>query len=297
MLFKVYLIKIVNEMKLSVVILSMTTTMQLFEMTTNCINSICESEKDIELEIIIIESNENYLESRFQYPSFVEVIVPLETFNFHRFLNIGIKKSTGQYIALCNNDLLFQNNWFTEIEIIAKQNEKIMSFSPVEKCLAGSLEKNGDMGYEIGYKVMTHIKGWCLVVKKELFQKIGLLDETFDFYYADNDYAMTLKSNNILHALVLKSCVIHLEKQSSGKSTSKNSRLDLELLSNYDIPNYLYEEKYEWVLNNERNLSAFLKYHNKWGAPNFLYRKNRLADILIKNKLGFFNRFLLPLRF
>ena len=80
MLFKVYLIKIVNEMKLSVVILSMTTTMQLFEMTTNCINSICESEKDIELEIIIIESNENYLESRFQYPSFVEVIVSFRNF-------------------------------------------------------------------------------------------------------------------------------------------------------------------------------------------------------------------------
>lgn len=260
-------------------------------MTLNCINSLLGSENSIDIEIILIESNKDYLESDYKYPDFVKVIIPSEKFNFHKFLNLGIKVATGNYIALCNNDLIFQNRWFSEILLVGQNQNEILSFSPMEQIQSDKL----NVSYEIGYKVMTHIKGWCIVVKKEIFKKIGLLDETFDFYFADNDYAMTLKFKNIKHALVYKSHVIHLEKQSTDK-TIKNKQLDSALLSKYKIPKYLNADQYSWVFNNEKNLSGFLKFHNKWGAPNLLYKKNRLADILIENKLGYFNRFFFRLK-
>lgn len=275
-------------MKLSIIILSMTTTEELFKISSNCIESLMASESNIEMEVILVESNKNFLTSGFVYPDFVKVIIPSDNFNFHKFLNIGIKDATGDYIALCNNDLLFQKNWFSEILKIGKNNSEIMSFSPTEHTLNTNFKTN----FEIGYKIKTQVKGWCIVVKKELFNKIGLLDETFDFYYADNDYAMTLKSKNIKHALVYKSYVIHLEKKSSDKIVNSKS-IKLEVLSKYDIPKYLSDKKYSWVFNNEKNLSGFLKFYNKWGPPKFLYRKNKIADILIKKNLGCLNRFIL----
>lgn len=273
-------------MDLSVVILSMTKSEDLFNMTYNCINSLIDSEDGIDIEIILVESNKEYEKSDFKYPGFVKVIIPQESFNFNKFLNIGIKEASGNYIALCNNDLIFQDRWFSEILVVAENDDEIMSFSPIGKPLSDSINSS----YEIGYKVMTHIKGWCIVVKRELFQKIGMLDETFDFYFADNDYAMTLRSKNIKHALVFKSHVIHLEKQSSDKKGNVKG-IDVDLLSKYKIPKYLHDSQYLWVFNNEKNLSGFLKFHNKWGTPNWLYRKNKLADVLMKNKLGYFNRF------
>lgn len=268
---------------LSVIILTLTNSEELYKMTLNCINSLKESETNVNFEIILIESNKNYLVSNFKYPDFVKVIIPDVKFNFHQYLNIGIKASSGDYIALCNNDLIFYKKWFSEILKITELDSSILSFSPVS-----TVNVDYENIYQIGYKVRTHIMGWCIVANKKLFNKIGYLDETFDFYYADNDYAMTLKSKNIKHAVVFNSKVEHLEKRSSKKETESQSFLD-----KYKIPQYLYKKEYEWVLNDEKSLDGFLKYHNKWGTPDFLYKKNKLADILIKYNLGYFIRFFL----
>lgn len=274
-------------MKLSVIILAMTTTKELFTMTTNCINSLVESEKNINFEIIVIESNKEYFLSDFKYPDFVKVIVPEENFNFHKFLNIGINASNGEFVALCNNDLIFYKNWFSEILKVKEDNPSIMSFSPSGKIDDYSFGKT----FELGYKVRTHIMGWCIVANREVFPKIGFLDEMFDFYYADNDYAMTLKYNNVRHALVCNSHVNHLEKKSS---TNFEKQLEQKaFLKKYKIPNYLWNDEYEWVLESERNLSGFLKFHNKWGKPLLYYRKNKISDMLIRFELGFLNRFVL----
>lgn len=275
-------------MKLSVVILAMTNTKELFDMTLNCINSLRASDIDVEKEIIVVESNKNYLDSGFSYPEFVTVIIPDSDFNFHKFLNVGIKASNGDYIALCNNDLIFHENWFSAILEIADKNKNILSFSPT-----GTVPLlNEKEEFSVGYKVRTHINGWCIIVRKELFDKIGALDEKFDFYFADNDYAMTLKRHNIKHAIIYNSYVTHLEK----KSTKKPEKLlddNKAFLRQYKIPDYLWKDEYKWVLENEKNLSGFLKFHDKWGSPVLCYRKNKITDILIKFKLGLLNWFVL----
>lgn len=275
-------------MNLSIIILSKTDTVDLYSMTMNCINSLMKTENNISKEILLIESNKNYINSDFIYPDFVTVIIPESDFNFHKFLNIGIKASKGDYIALCNNDLIFYGHWFSAILEIANKNKNILSFSPT----GTTPLLNEKKGFSVGYKVRTHINGWCIIVKKEVFDKIGSLDEKFDFYFADNDYAMTLKRHNIKHARIYNSHVVHLEK----KSTKMSERLlndKKEFLKQYKIPDYLWSKEYEWVLDNERNLSGFLKFHDKWGSPVLYYRKNKISDLLIRFKLGFLNRFIL----
>lgn len=275
-------------MILSIVILSKTDTVELYNMTMDCINSLMNTENTISKEIVLVDSNKNYFNLDFQYPDFVTVIIPDSDFNFHKFLNLGIKASTGDYIALCNNDLIFHDHWFSAILEVANKNKDIRSFSPTGTAPLLNDKKE----FSVGYKVRTHINGWCIIVKRELFDTIGTLDEKFDFYFADNDYAMTLKWHNIKHARIHNSHVVHLEKKSMilpDKLLNKKKAF----LKQYKIPNYLWSEEYKWVMENERNLSGFLKFHDKWGSPVLYYRKNKISDILIKFKLGFLNRFFL----
>lgn len=273
-------------MKLSTVILAKTSSAELFEMTLNAVHSLLDADTTIEHEIILVESNPNYRIDGFEYPKSVKVIVPNQKFNFHKFLNFGIQQASGDFIALCNNDLIFNKNWFAEILKIAQAHPHIDSFSPSDDY------SNTQVGFEIGYKVITHIKGWCLVFKKELINKIGPLDDTFDFYFADNDYALTLLQYNIEHALVFSSKVEHLAKKSTQKSYSSK-----EYLAHYTIPNYLYNCDYTYVLEDELSLSGFLKYQNKWGSPNLIYKKKKIALLLMKYKLGFLNRYFLRIKF
>lgn len=272
-------------MKLSTVILAKTASPDLFQMTLKAIQSLRDSETEIEHEIIIVESNSNYENDGFAYPEGIKVILPNEKFNFHKFLNYGIQRATGDFIALCNNDLIFYSNWFTEINKVAQSNPQIRSFSPSDEGASNA------SGFEIGYKVMTHIKGWCLVLKKDIFKTIGALDEQFDFYFADNDYALTLMQYNTAHALVYASKVEHLAKKST-----KVNHTNKEYLANYNIPNYLYNCDYTYVLDDELSLNGFLKYQNKWGTPNWIYKKKKVALLLMKYKLGFLNRFFLKIK-
>jgi len=278
-------------MKLSAIILSRTDTLELFEMTKNCIQSLLDSEMDIDFEVIIVESNKQYPDSGFEYADFVKVIVPYERFNFHQFLNIGIASATGDFVALCNNDLIFHKGWFSEILKISEKHTDILSFSPSE-------EEHASPGRDflIGYKVKQQLKGWCIVVKKKLFKKIGPLDETFSFYFADNDYGMTLKYHNLKHALVYGSYVEHLEKKST-RAAASNRELKQTLVEKHKVPKYLLDAQYDYVFGSESNLVDFLKFHNKWGSPKIIYRKNKIADLLLKYKLGFFNRFFLKINF
>ena len=153
--------------KLSAIILSKTSNASLFEMTKCCIESLIAAEqenKHIQIEIILIESDEKYLENGFSYGENVKVLVPKIAFNFHRFLNIGCNAATGDFIALCNNDLVFKRNWFSEILKVKESNPQILSFSPYDpdcnRLAKAIIYKNA---FVEGYEIQKQITGWCFV--------------------------------------------------------------------------------------------------------------------------------------
>src|SRR5689334_11461577 len=103
-------------MHIDVIILSRCISENDFAINCQCIKSLIESEKEIHFDIHVIESNPEFDYTKFSY-SFpnVKVVIPKENFNYNRFLNIGLENSKNDLVAFCNNDLIFNKGWLSEI--------------------------------------------------------------------------------------------------------------------------------------------------------------------------------------
>ena len=71
-----------------------------------------------------------------------------------------------------------------------------------------------------GYEIRQQLFGWCIAVKRSMFDKIGGFDTGVNFWFSDNLYADQLKYHGIKHALVCDSLVDHVESYTL-KTSSK----------------------------------------------------------------------------
>lgn len=279
--------------RLSCVILANTKSESAFAMTMNCIETLIASIDPLILfEIILVESAANDNTGKFTYPdSVVMVNTSKSEFNFHRNLNLGYEHCKGEFIAFCNNDLVFHPKWFQHILKVA-ENMTIKAFSPVdpkEPKLPKELRLHNE--YVEGYEIQKHFKGWCFVVRREVFQIIGKFDERFNFYFADSDFIMTIFKYNLRHVAVMEAKVEHIQK---NESISKNKNID-ELLKELtidrsEIPKYVLNENRYWLLTDDKMVEGLIQYHKKWGGAKSLKIKAKLAVVSEKMKLPFLKR-------
>jgi GT2 family glycosyltransferase len=202
--------------EIDIIILSYAKNEALTKLTEQTIATLLTTEDSeaIKFNVLVIESNKAI--KPFQFANST-TIYPEDNFGFNKYLNIGVNATNSPYIGLCNNDLVFHKGWASEILKAFEQNSKIMSANPY----------GGDAYYfkEVveGPNVMLRSKnpnangvltGWCILVKRVIFNTIGPLDEQFEFWYADNDYDRTLKKYRVEHALVKTAIVEHVAMQS-----------------------------------------------------------------------------------
>lgn len=135
-------------------------------------------------------------------------------FNYNANLNKAFKYVFSQWVVISNDDVSYEKNWLTEIFKVHEQRPDIHSFSPKDPMLYALYYPMHFLGsyntYLESYRVTEALQGWCLVIKKESLEKIAPLDEQFDMYYQDNDYAEMLKKHGIKHALCRHSIAVHL---------------------------------------------------------------------------------------
>ena len=214
-------------MTTDVIILSNCIHRDYFEVNIKCISSLIASENNFDFNILIIESNAKFYDSGFsyQFPN-VKIIIPNEPFNFNRFLNIGLKETTNDWIVFANNDLIFHGGWLSEIFKVKEQRNDIQSFCPFDRNSKYlRWEKFKTRSYHVGYRVPVEFVGWCYLTERTVFSKTGNFDEQFDLYFQDNDFALTLKKHGVVHAMVPRSFVEHIggftTKQVDPSGTSK----------------------------------------------------------------------------
>ena len=195
------------------IILSKAADLERYGLTGRTINSLKNSE-EWSGNVIVVESvNElDFKQLGFVYHD-CSVIHPEEKFNYNRFLNIGIAQSKADWILICNNDLFFTKSWLKSMKDVLLKNPEILSASPISPNwhLHSSLPQEGII---YGYTVANQVCGWCILMHRSLIDTCKLFDEQFEFWYQDNDYAMSLECNNIKHALICDSKVYHMTNAS-----------------------------------------------------------------------------------
>jgi GT2 family glycosyltransferase len=222
--------------KIDIIILSYAKNEYLKNLTRETVRTLLESEdpQKIEFNILVIESYRNIYPHQYAGTT---TIYPDAAFGFNKFMNVGIRSTKHDYVCLCNNDLIFHKNWASEILKAMDDNSSISSASPYCTIFHKNNGFRDDGQPSEGYEGL--LGGWCIFVKRRIFDQIGLFDENLDFWYCDNDYCQTLKKFGVKNFLIPASKVTHLG------SESLNTMSDKEFQQLTQLPGFYYS--YKWV--------------------------------------------------
>ena len=213
--------------EIDIIILSYAKNEYLKNLTQQTVDTLLQSEDEsiIKFNPIVIESEMSI--QPYQY-SGSKTLYPNEKFGYNKFMNIGITTSSSPYVCLCNNDLIFHKGWAKEILNFSNFNPSVLSFTPycdVYHKNQNKVAMNGEP-IEAYFGLMI---GWCIFVKREIFEIIGLLDENLSFWYCDYDYLKTIEKHRLKNYLIPTSIVTHLGSESL-KTVDKKEYKKITLL-------------------------------------------------------------------
>ncbi|MCC6977466.1 MAG: glycosyltransferase family 2 protein [Candidatus Melainabacteria bacterium] len=193
------------------------------------------------IEVVIVDNGSKdgsveYLQEN--YPEVKLVTFPVNT-GFSPAVNAGIKASTGEMVALLNNDTVVDPNWMSEL--IKAMNEHPEAGSAGCKMLAyddhtlldgaGDGYRRGGLPGRIGHKERDtgrfnrkrYLLGACggaALYRRELFEAIGYFDEDYFAYLEDVDLGLRAQAAGFKCIYVPTSIVYHLGCGTTGSGYS-----------------------------------------------------------------------------
>ena len=155
--------------------------------------------------------------------------------------NQGIKASQGEYILLLNNDVVVTSGWLEGMLECLQRKQHAGIVGPMTNSASG-VQVVADIGYSSlqelpawamdfrknnRYRIipLRRIVGFCMLFKRELTAKIGLLEESFGpGNYEDDDYCLRAELAGY-HNYVVGDVFVHHE----GGATFSGNRMDRAL--------------------------------------------------------------------
>ena len=114
-------------------------------------------------------------------------------FNYNQSINYVIDRTSGPYLLVTNNDVVFNKGWFSEM-LKVKGWDSASGWDNHE-----SNNKHMKDIIKEGYKMCYHVRAHSIISTRKTIDTIGHFDETFDFYYQDDDYIATIKKIGLKH--------------------------------------------------------------------------------------------------
>ena len=184
-------------MKYDLIIVVQSKSKYLIDTTQRCIDSARTDGAD--LNVIVVETFKPY-----HYEG-CEIVQYSGEFNYNRALNMGIARSKGDVLILANNDILFQPGWSVIGDLMLSNG--FDSASAISERHRMTREDSIYPGFTIG----TKLTGWCIFATRHCIDTIGKLDESCEFWGADNVYADQLQKKGLKHGLFCNIQVDHIE--------------------------------------------------------------------------------------
>nr|WP_068939605.1 glycosyltransferase family 2 protein [Chryseobacterium timonianum] len=237
-------------MKLSIIIVNYNVT----QLLRNCLLSIQQYIKEVEYEVIVIDNASTDSSWRDLISEFPEVhFIPSEANDgFSKANNQAIQTAKGEYVLLLNPDTEFEGFYMKDLLDFAdsqidfgclgiRMHDAEGNFLPESKRsvpdmfnsfekLFTNFKKNNSKSYyrndieEYAVAEVEVMTGAFLLVKKEVYEKIGGLDESYFMYGEDIDLCYTLIRNGYKNYYYGKVSILHHKGESTVKDDVYLSR-------------------------------------------------------------------------
>jgi GT2 family glycosyltransferase len=228
-------------MELSIVIVNWNTR----DLLTQCLDSIYAHPPDCEFAIWVVDNASSDGSAQMvgaRFPN-VRLIKNRENLGFARANNQALRASTGLYLLLLNPDTEVSANALTQLVKYLQNHPKVgiaganlinadgtyqSSFASFPTLLSELLNATGLMRWfyrsRISIRESTDnsqvqsvdwVSGACLLVRRQAFEEVGLLDEEYFLYGEEMDWCYRMKRHGWQVSHLPSARVIHLEGQSS----------------------------------------------------------------------------------
>ena len=238
-----------------------------------CVTSIIEKSSYDNYEIIIVENNSTSEEifsyyEKLRTNSVIKIVEYEGEFNYSRINNLGVSMATGDYVILLNNDTqVITLDWMEELLMYAQRDDvgavgaklyyEDMTIQHAGVVIGlGAHRTAGHTHYKVssnnlGYmgrlcyaQDVTAVTGACLMVKKEIYDKLGGLDEEFAVSLNDVDFCLRIREAGYLNVFTPFAELYHFESISRGLDDTG------EKAERYNEESERFRAKWEKVLEN-----------------------------------------------
>lgn len=107
---------------------------------------------------------------------------------FTKTVNDGLRQTEHEDVCILNDDVTwFPYGWLASLQRALYSKPRYGIAGPSGK--SASETRNGKLG-DTGLKVVRQLSFWCVLLRREMIDQIGLLDERFIHYCSDNEYCL-----------------------------------------------------------------------------------------------------------
>ncbi|MBN7795175.1 glycosyltransferase [Parahaliea mediterranea] len=215
-----------------------------YRVTMNCLVALLENTPDIPYEVILADDCSTDLTA--SIGERVRNIVISRNETNQRFLlncNAAAEHATGDYILFLNNDTAVCPGWLEPMVELLDSQEDVGIVGPKLIYADGRLQEAGGIiwrdasGWNFGrmddpakpeynyVKEVDYISGACLLVRSELWRRLGGFDTRFvPAYYEDSDLAFAVRSLGYRVLYQPASQVYHFEGVSNGTDLASGQK-------------------------------------------------------------------------
>jgi GT2 family glycosyltransferase/tetratricopeptide (TPR) repeat protein len=195
----------INNKKTSIIIL----TNNQLQYTQDCLSSIRKYTQRGTYEIIIVDNlSTDGTREWLSNQTDLLTIFNEENMGFPKGCNQGMEVATGDAILLLNNDVIVTENWLSSLVECLYSSEKTGAVGPVTNRAYGyqvvdstyktldemwTFASNNNAIQKGKWEYKLKLIGFCILIKREVIDKIGLLDEQFSpGFCEDSDYGVRI---------------------------------------------------------------------------------------------------------
>ncbi|WP_251158331.1 glycosyltransferase family 2 protein [Caniella muris] len=216
--------------------------MDMVDVLSACIDSIREKTIYSNYEIVVVENNSCERATFDYYDRLAEDprvrVVTVDTggkFNFSKVVNHGFSEARGDYLLMLNNDTaVIEGGWLTTMMGVCQRPEvgvvgaKLLFPDKTIQHAGVGIDRGGPdhLGRDLPgnttdyYNIydtphnLSAVTGACLLTKRDVFEKVGGLDESFASDYNDVDYCMKVRDAGYLVTYDARAVLFHYESLS-----------------------------------------------------------------------------------